>query len=239
MNSWACPTKFTLVVAAQPQGQASVGVAGSDSCLSCRLSTAGFAAPTPPVAFTSRSARVAPERCFTDSQPAQDGPYATGAPRRCTSRAERRALPPSKGAAPDLQRWQRRFDERQMHARHDTLRVQLDGRTCQLPCGACPRACIAHSTLGTHGSCPCMVRPWVAALRRQEGLGCIAYKRKVPPKARTTAVPARGHDLDEALGEPSLSSNTRCEEHSQQRRREFRVLSLEYVCSRWRLLGED
>jgi hypothetical protein len=35
-----------------------------------------------------------------------------------------------------------------------------------------------------------------------------ACQRKVPPKASTTAVPARGHDLDEALGEPSLSSGT-------------------------------
>jgi hypothetical protein len=140
-----------------------------------QLSTAGWAAPTPRVAFRRRSARVSPERRFTESKPAQDGPYATGAPRRCTFREERRALPPSKGAAPDLQRWQGRFDERQMHVRHDTLRVELDRRTCQLQCGTCPRACAAHSTLSTHGSYPCMVWPWVAALRRQEGLGGLAY----------------------------------------------------------------
>ena len=46
----------------------------------------------------------------------RDGPHATGAPRRCTSRAERRALPPSMGAAPDLQRRPRRSDERRMRA---------------------------------------------------------------------------------------------------------------------------
>ncbi len=36
MTSWACPTKFNFAVAAEPQGQASVGLAGSDSCPSCR-----------------------------------------------------------------------------------------------------------------------------------------------------------------------------------------------------------
>ena len=36
MNSWASPTKFNFAVAAQLQGQASVGLAGSDSCPSCR-----------------------------------------------------------------------------------------------------------------------------------------------------------------------------------------------------------
>ena len=98
----------------------------------------------------------------------------SGAPRRCTSRAGRRALPPSKGAAPDLQRWQRRFDERQMHVRHDTSHAELDGRVCYLACGACALVCTAHSTLSTHGSCPCLVRPWLAAMRRQEGLGGLA-----------------------------------------------------------------
>ena len=165
------------------------------------------------MAFRRRSARVAPERCFTDGKPAQDGPYATGAPRRCTSRAERRALPPSTGAAPDLQGPHGRSDERQMHVRHDTLPAERDGRPWPLPCGACPRACTAHSTLSTRGACPCMVRPWRAALRWQEGSEVAAHANaRCRQSAGTTAVPARGHDLGEALGEPSLSSGTRCKE---------------------------
>jgi hypothetical protein len=156
MNSWASPTKFSnSAVAAQPQGQASVGLAGSDSCPSCRPR----AGPHQHHRWHSGAEVLALHLsdAFADSQPAQDSPALTqqcGAPRRCTSRAARRALPPSKGAAPDLQRRQGRFDERLMHVTHATLRVELDRHTCQLPCGACQRACTAHSALGAHGSLP-------------------------------------------------------------------------------------
>jgi hypothetical protein len=164
MNSWACPTKLNFVVAAQPQGQASVRV-GWFGFLS-QWSTAGLATPTPRVASGAEVLALHLRDASVMANPLKTAlTQQCGAPRRCTSRAARRALPPSKGAAPDLQRWQGRFDKRQMHARHDTLCVELDGRTCQLPCGACPRECTAHSTLSTHDSCPSMVRPWLAALR--------------------------------------------------------------------------
>jgi hypothetical protein len=213
INSWASPTEFNFVVAAQLQGQASVGLAGSDSCLSCRPRAGphrhqgwNSGAEVTVLALHLRDA-------FTDSKPAQDspyGPHATGAPRRCTSRAARRALPPLKGAAPDLQRRQGRFDERLMHVRNDTLRAELDRRTCQLQCGACARACPAHSILSPAPTPLARVwcgRGWPLCVDKR-GLGGRAYKRKVRPKAGTTAVPARAHDLDEALGEPSLSSGT-------------------------------
>ena len=108
-------------------------------------STAGLAAPTPTVAFRRQSARVAPERCFTDGNPAQDGPYATGAPRRCTSRAERRALPPSKGAAPGLQRRQGRSDERQMRVTHDDRHTVELWWACLLVAARHVRLCAASA----------------------------------------------------------------------------------------------
>ena len=175
MNSWAWPTKFNFVVAAQPQGQASVGLAGSDSCLSCRFRPRALphrhhrwhSGAEMLALHLSDAAVIANPHGTTLTQ--------SGAPRRCTSRAERRALPPSKGAAPDLQGPHGRSDERRMHVRHDTLPAELDRRTWPLPRGACPRACTAHSTLSTHGACPSTVRPWLAALRWQEGSGVAAH----------------------------------------------------------------
>ncbi len=75
MNSWAFPTKFNFVAAAQPQGQAGVGLAGSDSCPSCR-----------PRAWPHRHHRwhsgaevlaLHLSDAFTDSKPAQDSPALT------------------------------------------------------------------------------------------------------------------------------------------------------------------
>ncbi len=230
MNSWACPTKFNFVVAAQPRRQASVGLAG------CRFR---------PRALPHRHHRwhsgaevltLHLSDTFTDSPPARDSPALTrpahlGAVHFVQSVAHflhRRAL------RRVCKRRQRRFDERQMHMRHDTLRVELDGRTCLLPCGACPRACIAHSALGTHGS----LSVYGAAVA-----GCFALRREVGWPRILTQGAAERRELP--LSQHAVMTSTkrsgnpacravlgRCKEHSRPRRRE-------YVCSRGRLLGED
>ena len=146
------------------------------------------------------------------ADPKGTSPSANGAPRRCTCRAARRALRPSKGAAPDLQRLRSRFYERRGGCTWQaaySLALLGASATYKAPCGACPCLCTALAKHRAVPSARFSVRVWcVRAATLSSWRVCAALCSHAScHRARITAIPACAHDLHEALGKPGLSTS--------------------------------